>query len=166
MTTFKRDHDGIPRCQACNGQMILTQDSHYLVCENGHGKLVSVDVARATIIRQAYKRRDNPSKADLDRRWKDGLPVAVKVGTITRETYERDKTANRKEQVAIYKIGEHLCESFCSADPETIATVQQYVGCTVSKSGVKSAKLFELASQETVALVLAKAKKKAKGDQK
>lgn len=167
MTTFTRDSDGIPRCQVlvngqpCNGFLLLTQDNHYLVCEHCHGKLIPIDSAQATLIRQAYKRRDDPSKAELNRRWKETLPVAVKVGTITKTDPVQ---SHIKKQVHVYKLYERLCQLVRTADRNTTASVQQYVGCTVSKSGSRSVKLFELASQETVALMQVKAdRKKSKG---
>lgn len=167
MTVLVYDSDGIPRCQLpvndqpCNGFLFLTQDNHNLVCEKFHGKLIPVDIAQAALIRQAYKRRDDPSKAELNRRWKEALPVAIKIGTFTRTAYSRDKAADVKERVAIYEIDETLYETVFSAKQDIVAIGLQVVSCVVSKSGIKTAKLLEpisLTEQQ-----VAKIQKKHKG---
>jgi hypothetical protein len=148
MTTFTRDTDGIPRCQIlidgkpCNGQMLLTQDGHYLACENIHGKLFQVNSDQANLIRQTYRDRDNPSKALLNRRWKETLLVAVKVGAVTRTAYSRDKAGDVKKRVAVYKIDEAMYEVANTATQDTKTVGHEVVACMVSKSGVRSAKRF------------------------
>ena len=139
MTTFTRDADGILRCKVCNGQMILTQDNHYVVCENGHGKLFPVNGSQAVLIRQAYRNRDNPSQAILNQRWKEGLPVAVKIGTVTKtDPFQQDT----KKRVAVYKIADSVYEAFAPATQRTGTVLREVVACVVSKSGSRSAKLF------------------------
>jgi len=148
MTTFTRDSDGIPRCQfiidgsPCNGAMLLTPDNHYLVCHYGHGKLIPIRSDEANLVRQAYRDRDNPSQALLNRRWKEALPVAVKIGTFTRTAYDRDKQSDVKERIAVYKVAETMYETTCPATQLTGTVGRNVVACVVSKSKVRSAKLF------------------------
>ena len=145
MTTFTRDADGIPHCQIlvdgepCNGFMYLTSDSRYLACEKFHGKLFPVDSNQATAVRQVYRQRDNPSQADLDQRWKTGLPVAIKIGTVTKtDPFQQDT----KKRVAVYKIADSVYEAFAPATQRTGTVLREVVACVVSKSGSRSAKLF------------------------
>ena len=167
MTTFTRDSDGIPRCQfiidgsPCNGAMFLTPDNHYLVCHYGHGKLIPIRSDEANLVRQAYRDRDNPSQALLNRRWKEILPVAIKTGTVTRTAYSRDKMADVKERVAVYKVAETMYEVAKPATQSTKTVVREIVACAVSKSGRKSAKLF--APISLTGEQIAKLQKKAKG---
>jgi hypothetical protein len=157
MTTYTYDHDGIPRCQACNGQMILTQDGHYLVCEHGHGKLVPITSEKAYLIRQAYKNRDDPSQAILTQRWKENLPVAVKIGTFTKtDPFQQDS----KKRVAVYKVADSVYEVFAPATQRTGTVERQIVACVVSKSDSRSAKLFAPLplTEEQVAKLQKKAK--------
>lgn len=170
MTTFIHDSDGIPRCQVlvdgkpCNGFLYLTADSHYLACEKLHGKLFQVNGDQANLIRQAYRNRDAPSQSLLNRRWKETLPVAVKIGTFTRTVYNKDKATDVKERIAFYKIGETLYETHTTATQRTKTVGREVVACVVSKSGVKSAKLF--APLSLTEDQVAKLQKKVKGDQK
>jgi hypothetical protein len=167
MTTFLAiDADGLPRCQIpvdgqpCNGLMYLTPDGHYLACEKPHGRLIPVNSDRASLVRKAYRRRDNPSQADLTRRWKEALPVAVKLGTIYKMT---DRGV--RQRVAVYRVAEVLCESVSPANQETETTGQQTVACVLSRSGGRAAKLFAPVLNLTKEQV-AKLTKKAKMEQK
>ena len=146
MTTFTRDADGIPRCQVmvdgkpCNGALFLSQDNHYLVCPENHGKLIPVNSDQATLVRQAYRNRDNPSEAYLNRRWKESLPIAVKLGTITRTVCNLGVVA--KEQVTAYQIAEETYKVMDSATRETKPCDLEIIACVISKSGSRSAKVF------------------------
>lgn len=146
MTTFTRDANGIPRCQVqidgkpCNEPLFLNQDSHYLVCPANHGRLIPVDSDQATLVRQAYRNRDNPSEAYLDRRWKESLPVAVKLGTITRTVCNLGVVA--KERVTAYQIGEAMYKVVDAATRKTEPRGLNIIACSVSKSGSRSAKEF------------------------
>ena len=148
MNTFPLAASGIPHCQIlvngqpCNALLHLTADSRYLICLNCDSKLIPVDSDRANLVRQAYRDRDNPSQALLNRRWKEALPVAVKTGTFTRTAYSRDKMADVKERVAVYKVAETMYEVAKPATQSTKTVGREIVACAVSKSGRKSAKLF------------------------
>ncbi len=149
MTIFTRDADGIPRCQVlvdgkpCNGPLYLTADGHNLACIDKcfHGKLIPVTKDQAEIIRQAYRRRDNPSQAELNRRWKESLPVAVKVGAVTKTACDRDVVT--KKRVTAYQIAEAMYKVVQAvATKDTIASGLNLVACVVNKSGSRSAKVF------------------------
>lgn len=146
MTTFNRDANGIPRCQflvdgkPCNEPLFLNQDSRYLVCPANHGRLIPVDSDQAALIRQAYRNRDNPSEAYLDRRWKQSLPVAFKLGAVTRTVCNLGVVA--KERVTAYQIGEAMYKVVDAATRKTKPSDLEVVACAASKSGSRSAKLF------------------------
>lgn len=148
MTTLNRDADGIPRCQVlvdgkpCNGPLYLTADGHNLACIEKcfHGRLIPVTKDQAVIIRQAYQRRDSPSQAELNRRWKESLPVAVKIGTLTRTVCNLGVVA--KERVTVYQIAESLYKVMDVATRKTKPSGLNLVACAVSRSGSRSAKLF------------------------
>lgn len=146
MTTFTCDADGIPLCQflvdrkPCNEPLFLSQDSHYLVCPANHGKLIPVDSDQATLVRQAYRNRDNPSEAYLNRRWKESLPTAFKLGTLTRTVCNLGVVA--KERVTVYQIAEALYKVMDVATRKTKPSGLDLVACAVSKSGSRSAKVF------------------------
>lgn len=149
MTTFlAHDLDGIPRCQVpvdgkpCNGPLYLTTDGHNLACGEKyfHGKLIPVTKEQASLIRSAYQRRDNPSKAVLTSRWKESLPVAVKLGAITRTVCNLGVVA--KERVTVYQIDEAMYRVVGTATRETKPCDLEVVACVVSKSGSRSAKVF------------------------
>lgn len=146
MPTFTRDSYGIPHCQVpidgkpCNGELFLSQDSHYLVCPENHGKLIPVDSVQAMLVRKAYRNRDNPSEAYLDRRWKESLPSAVKLGTLTRTVCNLGVVA--KERVTVYQIAEALYKVMDVATRKTKPSGLDLVACAVSKTGSRSAKLF------------------------
>lgn len=168
MTTFTRDADGIPRChilvdgQPCNGFLFLSQNNHYLVCEKNHGKLIPVDRDQAEIIRQAYRNRDNPSQSYLDRRWKESLPVAVKLGAITRTVC--DLGVVRRERVTAYEIAEAMYKVMDTATRETKPCDLEVIACAVSASGSRSAKVF--APLTLTKEQIEKLKKNPKEDQK
>ena len=146
MPTFTRDSYGIPHCQVpidgkpCNEALFLSQDSHYLVCPENHGKLIPVDSVQAMLVRKAYRNRDNPSEAYLDRTWKASLPVALKLGTITRTACDLGHVA--KERVTVYQIAEAMYKVIGAATRETKPCDRDLVACAVSKTGSRSAKLF------------------------
>ena len=167
MNTFPLAASGIPHCQIlvngqpCNALLHLTADSRYLICLNCDSKLIPVDSDQANLVRQAYRDRDNPSQALLNRRWKEILPVAIKTGTVTRTAYSRDKMADAKERVAVYKVAETLYETHTPATQRTKTIGREVVACVVSKSGSRSAKLF--APLSLTEEQIAKLQKKAKG---
>lgn len=103
-------------CSECGAKMIRPFKSAYVVCPNGHGKLIKLD---------KYQKKEwrNPSEtAERKKVWASGLPVATKIGRI-----------QLHPQVAIYTIEGRDGFYTCDADSRPTGQTELPEGDVVAK---------------------------------